>query len=139
MYLDFEKPIQDLQSKLDEMKTLAEESDVDVAQEVKSLEEKIKTLKKDIYSNLSRWQKVQLSRHPDRPYTLDYIENMCDQFIELHGDRFVKDDMAIVGGFAEIGDQSVMVIGHQKGKNTKMRQLRNFGMANQMDTVKLYA
>lgn len=130
MYLDFEKPIQDLQSKLDEMKTLAEESDVDVAQEVKSLEEKIKTLKKDIYSNLSRWQKVQLSRHPDRPYTLDYIENMCDQFIELHGDRFVKDDMAIVGGFAEIGDQSVMVIGHQKGKNTKMRQLRNFGMAN---------
>ncbi len=130
MYLDFEKPIQDLEGKLAEMKKIAEDSDVNVDQEVKSLEEKIKTLKKDIYSNLTRWQRVQLSRHPDRPYTLDYIENICDQFIELHGDRFVKDDMAIVGGFAEIGSQSFMVIGHQKGKNTKMRQLRNFGMAN---------
>lgn len=130
MYLDFEKPIQDLEGKLAEMKKIAEDSDVNVDQEVKSLEEKIKTLKKDIYSNLTRWQRVQLSRHPDRPYTLDYIENICDQFIELHGDRFVKDDMAIVGGFAEIGNQSFMVIGHQKGKNTKMRQLRNFGMAN---------
>jgi acetyl-CoA carboxylase carboxyl transferase subunit alpha len=130
MYLDFEKPIQDLESKLAEMTQIAQESDVDVSSEVKSLEEKILTLKKDIYSNLTRWQKVQLSRHPDRPYTLDYIENICDQFIELHGDRFVKDDMAIVGGFGEIGGQSFMVIGHQKGKNTKMRQLRNFGMAN---------
>jgi len=130
MYLDFEKPIQDMEGKLAEMKQIAEDSDVNVEQEVKSLEEKIKLLKKDIYSNLTRWQKVQLSRHPDRPYTLDYIENICDQFIELHGDRFVKDDMAIVGGFAEIGSQSFMVIGHQKGKNTKMRQLRNFGMAN---------
>jgi acetyl-CoA carboxylase carboxyl transferase subunit alpha len=130
MYLDFEKPIQDLEGKLAEMKQIAEDSDVDVSQEVKSLEEKIKTLKKDIYSNLTRWQRVQLSRHPDRPYTLDYIENMCDQFIELHGDRVVKDDKAIVGGFAEIDGQSFMVIGHQKGKNTKMRQVRNFGMAN---------
>lgn len=130
MYLDFEKPIQDMEGKLAEMKQIAEDSDVNVDQEVKSLEEKIKILKKDIYSNLTRWQKVQLSRHPDRPYTLDYIENICDQFIELHGDRFVKDDMAIVGGFAEIGKQSFMIIGHQKGKNTKMRQLRNFGMAN---------
>jgi len=130
MYLDFEKPIQDLEGKLAEMKQIADDSDVDVSQEVKSLEEKIKTLKKDIYSNLTRWQKVQLSRHPDRPYTLDYIENICDQFIELHGDRSVKDDKAIVGGFAEIDGNSFMVIGHQKGKNTKMRQIRNFGMAN---------
>lgn len=130
MYLDFEKPIQDLEGKLAEMKQIADDSDVDVSQEVKSLEEKIKTLKKDIYSNLSRWQKVQLSRHPDRPYTLDYIENICDQFIELHGDRVVKDDKAIVGGFAEIDGKSFMIIGHQKGKNTKMRQVRNFGMAN---------
>ncbi|MDB5258283.1 MAG: accA [Chitinophagaceae bacterium] len=130
MYLDFEKPIQDLEGKLAEMKQIADDSDVDVSQEVKSLEEKIKTLKKDIYSNLTRWQKVQLSRHPDRPYTLDYIENICDQFIELHGDRVVKDDKAIVGGFAEIDGQSFMIIGHQKGKNTKMRQIRNFGMAN---------
>jgi acetyl-CoA carboxylase carboxyl transferase subunit alpha len=130
MYLDFEKPIQDLEGKLAEMKQIADDSDVDVSQEVKSLEEKIKTLKKDIYSNLTRWQKVQLSRHPDRPYTLDYIENICDQFIELHGDRVVKDDKAIVGGFAEIDGKSFMIIGHQKGKNTKMRQIRNFGMAN---------
>jgi acetyl-CoA carboxylase carboxyl transferase subunit alpha len=130
MYLDFEKPIQDLEGKLAEMKQIADDSDVDVSQEVKSLEEKIKILKKDIYSNLTRWQKVQLSRHPDRPYTLDYIENMCDQFIELHGDRVVKDDKAIVGGFAEIDGKSFMIIGHQKGKNTKMRQVRNFGMAN---------
>lgn len=130
MYLDFEKPIQDLEGKLAEMKQIADDSDVDVSQEVKSLEEKIKTLKKDIYSNLTRWQKVQLSRHPDRPYTLDYIENICDQFIELHGDRVVKDDKAIVGGFAEIDGNSFMIIGHQKGKNTKMRQIRNFGMAN---------
>jgi len=130
MYLDFEKPIQDLEGKLAEMKQIADDSDVDVSQEVKSLEEKIKTLKKDIYSNLTRWQKVQLSRHPDRPYTLDYIENICDQFIELHGDRVVKDDKAIVGGFAEIDGNSFMIIGHQKGKNTKMRQVRNFGMAN---------
>lgn len=130
MYLDFEKPIQDLEGKLAEMKQIADDSDVDVSQEVKSLEEKIKILKKDIYSNLTRWQKVQLSRHPDRPYTLDYIENICDQFIELHGDRVVKDDKAIVGGFAEIDGKSFMIIGHQKGKNTKMRQVRNFGMAN---------
>ncbi len=130
MYLDFEKPIQDLEGKLAEMKQIADDSDVDVSQEVKSLEEKIKTLKKDIYSNLTRWQRVQLSRHPDRPYTLDYIENICDQFIELHGDRVVKDDKAIVGGFAEIDGNSFMIIGHQKGKNTKMRQVRNFGMAN---------
>ncbi|MBC7487422.1 MAG: acetyl-CoA carboxylase carboxyltransferase subunit alpha [Cytophagaceae bacterium] len=130
MYLDFEKPIQDLEGKLAEMKQIADDSDVDVSQEVKSLEKKIETLKKDIYSNLTRWQKVQLSRHPDRPYTLDYIENICDQFIELHGDRVVKDDKAIVGGFAEIDGNSFMIIGHQKGKNTKMRQVRNFGMAN---------
>ncbi|MCU0417296.1 MAG: acetyl-CoA carboxylase carboxyltransferase subunit alpha [Cytophagaceae bacterium] len=130
MYLDFEKPIGDLETKLAEMKQVAEESEVDVTKEVKSLEAKILELKKDIYSNLTRWQRVQLSRHPERPYTLDYIQGMCDTFIELHGDRAVKDDMAMVGGFGTIGEQTFMIIGHQKGRKTKERQVRNFGMAN---------
>lgn len=130
MHLDFEKPIAELEAKLVDMKQLAQENNVDVAEAVKSLETKIKNLKKEIYSNLTRWQRVQLSRHPDRPYTLDYIYDICDKFIELHGDRSVKDDKAMVGGFADIGGQGVMVIGHQKGRNTKQRQMRNFGMAN---------
>jgi acetyl-CoA carboxylase carboxyl transferase subunit alpha len=130
MHLDFEKPIAELEAKLVDMKQLAQENNVDVAEAVKSLEAKIKNLKKEIYSNLTRWQRVQLSRHPDRPYTLDYICEMADKFVELHGDRAVKDDKAMIGGFAEIGGQSIMIIGHQKGRNTKQRQLRNFGMAN---------
>ncbi|MBX9853681.1 MAG: acetyl-CoA carboxylase carboxyltransferase subunit alpha [Cytophagaceae bacterium] len=130
MHLDFEKPIAELEAKLVDMKQLAQENNVDVEEAVKSLEAKIKNLKKEIYSNLTRWQRVQLSRHPDRPYTLDYIADIADKFIELHGDRGVKDDKAMVGGFAEIGGQGVMLIGHQKGRNTKQRQLRNFGMAN---------
>lgn len=129
-YLDFEKPIADLESKLSDMQQLAIENDVDVADAVKSLEDKIKTLKKETYQNLTRWQRVQVSRHPDRPYTLDYIEEIADKFIELHGDRAVKDDKAMIGGLAEIDGQSVMIIGHQKGRNTKQRQYRNFGMAN---------
>lgn len=129
-YLDFEKPIADLESKLADMKQLAIDNDVDVADAVKSLEEKIKTLKKETYQNLTRWQRVQVSRHPDRPYTLDYISDITDKFIELHGDRAVKDDKAMVGGLGEIGGNAVMIIGHQKGRNTKQRQLRNFGMAN---------
>jgi acetyl-CoA carboxylase carboxyl transferase subunit alpha len=129
-YLDFEKPISELESKLADMKQLAEENNVDVEAAVKTLEEKIKKLKKDTYSNLTRWQRVQLSRHPDRPYTLDYIYAISDKFIELFGDRMVKDDKAMVGGFGEIDGQTFMFIGQQKGRNTKQRQLRNFGMAN---------
>lgn len=130
MLLDFEQPIAALEGKLQEMKKLAEESQVDVSEAVKALEEKIKSLKKETYANLTRWQRVQLSRHGDRPYTLDYIEGMSTKFVELHGDRNVNDDKAMVGGFGEIDGRTVMLIGHQKGRNTKQRQFRNFGMAN---------
>jgi acetyl-CoA carboxylase carboxyl transferase subunit alpha len=130
MHLDFEKPIADLEAKLTDMKQLAEENQVDVSDAVKSLESKIKALKKETYANLTRWQRVQISRHPERPYTLDYIYDITEKFIEQHGDRFVKDDKAMVGGFGEVGNQTVMFIGQQKGRNTKQRQMRNFGMAN---------
>jgi acetyl-CoA carboxylase carboxyl transferase subunit alpha len=130
MLLDFEQPIASLEGKLKEMKTLAEDSQVDVSEAVKALEEKIKTLKKETYANLTRWQRVQLSRHPNRPYTLDYIDGLATKFVELHGDRNVKDDKAMVGGFGEIDGRTIMFIGHQKGRNTKDRQYRNFGMAN---------
>ena len=130
MLLDFEQPIAALEGKLREMKSLAEESQVDVTDAVKALEEKIKQLKKETYSNLTRWQRVQLSRHADRPYTLDYISGITSTFIELHGDRNVSDDKAMVGGFGEVDGRSIMFIGQQKGRNTKQRQLRNFGMAN---------
>lgn len=129
-YLEFEKPIAELEAKLSDMKQLAEENNVDVSEAVKTLEEKIKKLKKDTYQNLTRWQRVQLSRHPDRPYTLDYIYEICTDFIELHGDRNVADDKAMVGGFGNIDGKPVMIIGQQKGRNTKQRQIRNFGMAN---------
>jgi acetyl-CoA carboxylase carboxyl transferase subunit alpha len=128
--LDFEKPIIELDQKLADMKQFAVENNVDVSEAVRLLEEKIARLKKTTYQNLTRWQRVQLSRHPDRPYTLDYIETICDKFIELHGDRNFGDDKAMLGGFGEIGGQSIMFIGHQKGRNTKQRQYRNFGMAN---------
>lgn len=129
-YLDFEKPIAELETKLADMKQLAEENNVDVEGAVKTLEGKIKKLKKDTYLNLTRWQRVQLSRHPDRPYTLDYIYAIADKFVEIYGDRGVKDDKALVGGFGEIQGQTFMFIGHQKGRNTKQRQVRNFGMPN---------
>lgn len=128
--LDFERPIIELEEKLQEMQSLAAESNVDVSEAVRQLEEKIKKLKKETYQNLTRWQRVQLSRHPDRPYTLDYIQEICDDFIEIHGDRQVRDDPAMVGGIGTIGKQSIMFIGQQKGRNTKQRQYRNFGMAN---------
>lgn len=128
--MEFEKPIVELESKLEEMKQLADSSNVDVSDDLKSLEKKIQKLKEDTYSHLTRWQKVQLSRHPERPYTLDYIYNITTDFIELHGDRTVKDDKAMVGGFGNVDGQSVMFIGQQKGRNTKQRQMRNFGMAN---------
>ncbi|WP_205590869.1 acetyl-CoA carboxylase carboxyltransferase subunit alpha [Hymenobacter oligotrophus] len=130
MLLDFEQPIAALEGKLREMQKLAQESQVDVSEAVEALEAKIKALKKETYANLTRWQRVQLSRHPDRPYTLDYIEGMTQKFVELHGDRTVADDKAMVGGFAELDGRTVMFIGQQKGRNTKQRQLRNFGMPN---------
>ena len=129
-YLDFEKPIAELENKLAEMRKLADENNVDVTEAAKSLENSIVKLRDEIFSNLTPWQRVQLSRHPDRPYTLDYIELMCEEFIELHGDRQVRDDPAIIGGFGKIGGETVMIIGQQKGRNTKQRQYRNFGMPN---------
>lgn len=130
MSLEFEQPITELEGKLTEMKQLAESSQVDVSDAVASLEKKIQDLKEDTYKNLTRWQRVQLSRHPDRPYTLDYLYNVTDDFVEIHGDRTVKDDKAMVGGFGTIDGQTIMFVGQQKGRNTKQRQMRNFGMAN---------
>ncbi len=127
---DFEKPIADLQLQIDKVKQVADKTKVDMTATLAELDAKIEATRQDVYSNLTGWQKVQISRHPERPYTLSYIEMICDDFIEMHGDRTVKDDKAIVGGFASIGGETVMVIGHQKGVNTKMRQYRNFGMAN---------
>jgi acetyl-CoA carboxylase carboxyl transferase subunit alpha len=112
------------------MKKLAIDNNVDVSLAVSQLEASIEELKKETFTNLTRWQRVQLSRHPERPYTLDYIEQMCDEFIEIYGDRTVGDDKAMVGGFGKIGDQTVMFVGQQKGRNTKQRQHRNFGMPN---------
>ena len=127
---DFEKPIADLNQEIEKVKQIAEKTKVNMSDKVKELEIKLEKTKNEVYQNLSRWQEVQLSRHQDRPQTLDYIEQICDDFIEMHGDRTVKDDKAIIGGFATLGGQTVMIIGHQKGKNTKERQYRNFGMAN---------
>lgn len=129
-YFDFEKPLQELQEQLDKARETHEKGKVDMSELMAQLEGKIEATRKNIYTSLNGWQKVQISRHPDRPYTLDYIEHIADDFIELHGDRNVKDDKAIVGGFATINGESVMIIGHQKGRNTKQRQYRNFGMPN---------
>ncbi len=130
MVLEFEKPIVDLEQKLQEMKDLAKGRNIDLTADIHSLEEKIQALKKETFQNLTRWQRVQLSRHGDRPYALDYIYEITHDFIELHGDRSVKDDKAMVGGLGNIDGRSVMFIGQQKGRNTKQRQERNFGMAN---------
>ena len=130
VFLDFEKPLESLYEQLEKIRQVGEAGDIDVSDKIKELENKIKAQTKEIYSNLTGWQKVQLSRHPERPYTLFYINNMCKKFVELHGDRFFKDDKAVVGGMANIDGQNVVIIGHQKGVNTKMRQYRNFGMAN---------
>jgi len=130
-YLDFEMPIKELLDQLDKCQIIGKESDVDVSATCKKIEKKLEKSRKDIYKNLTPWQRVQLSRHPNRPYTLDYIKAICgDTFMELHGDRNVKDDKAMIGGLGKIGDQSFMFIGQQKGYNTKTRQYRNFGMAN---------
>ena len=130
-YLDFEEPIKDLDNQLKECLDLGEKSDIDVTKTSNKIRIKLKQTIKDIYSNLSPWQKVQISRHPDRPYTLDYIHNILgNTFLELHGDRNFKDDKAMVGGLGKIDNQTFMFIGQQKGHNTKDRQYRNFGMAN---------
>lgn len=128
--LDFEKPIAELEAKLNDMKRLAKDSDMDVQAAIEALEKKILELKKETFENLTGWQRVQLSRHPERPYTLDYIYEITSDFIEIHGDRTVADDKAMVGGLGSIDGKTFMLIGQQKGRNTKQRQLRNFGMAN---------
>lgn len=129
-FLDFEKPIEELYEQLDKVKQVGEKSQVDVSSTTTEIEQKIKEVRKEIFTHLTSWQKVQMSRHPNRPYTMAYITRLCDKFIELHGDRNVKDDKAMVGGFGEIDGKTIMFIGQQKGVNTKMRQLRNFGMPN---------
>ncbi len=130
-YLEFELPIKELEEQFEKACAIGAESDVDVTDTCKQIEKKLNETKKEIYKNLTAWQRVQLSRHPSRPYTLDYINAICgDSFLELHGDRNVKDDKAMIGGLGKIGDQSFMFIGQQKGYNTKTRQYRNFGMAN---------
>ncbi|HNQ26516.1 MAG TPA: acetyl-CoA carboxylase carboxyltransferase subunit alpha [Aquaticitalea sp.] len=130
-YLEFELPIKELEDQLDKCKIIGKESEVDVTETCKQIEKKLIATKKEIYKNLTAWQRVQLSRHPNRPYTTDYIKALCgDSFLELHGDRNVKDDKAMVGGLGKIGDQSFMIVGQQKGYNTKTRQYRNFGMSN---------
>lgn len=129
-FLDFEKPIKDLYEQIEQLEISAEKTKTDMSAAITMLERKIMETKKQITDNLTPWQKVQLSRHPDRPYTLKYIEKMCTDFVELHGDRNIRDDKAMVGGFANFNGETVMIIGQQKGINTKMRQIRNFGMAN---------
>ncbi|WP_243472398.1 acetyl-CoA carboxylase carboxyltransferase subunit alpha [Winogradskyella sp. MH6] len=130
-YLEFELPIKELEEQLDKCQIIGKESDVDVTETCKQIEKKLAETKKEIYKNLTAWQRVQLSRHPNRPYTLDHIKALCgDSFLELHGDRNVKDDKAMIGGLGKIGDQTYMFIGQQKGYNTKTRQYRNFGMSN---------
>ncbi|MCW3094037.1 MAG: Acetyl-coenzyme carboxylase carboxyl transferase subunit alpha [Ferruginibacter sp.] len=129
-FLDFEKPIKDLYDQVDLLKAAQEKSKTDMSASIASLEQRIMETRRELTQHLTPWQKVQLSRHPDRPYTLKYIDKMCTNFMELHGDRNFKDDKAMVGGFADLDGQTVMIIGQQKGINTKMRQIRNFGMAN---------
>ena len=130
-YLEFELPIKELEDQLDKCQIIGKESDVDVSETCQQIEKKLAETKKDIYKNISPWQRVQLSRHPNRPYTLDHINALCgDTWLELHGDRNVKDDKAMIGGLGKIGDQTYMFIGQQKGFNTKTRQYRNFGMSN---------
>jgi acetyl-CoA carboxylase carboxyl transferase subunit alpha len=130
-YLEFEKPIAELVEQLEKIKQAGEKSGVDVSASIADIEEKIKQAQTDIYNKLTPWERVQVSRHPERPYTLAYINSVTDNtFIELHGDRTVKDDKAMVGGFGSVDGKTVMFIGQQKGINTKMRQIRNFGMAN---------
>jgi acetyl-CoA carboxylase carboxyl transferase subunit alpha len=130
MAFDFEKPITEIQEQIENARKIAEKGKVDMTAAIAELETKLEQTRHQVYENLNGWQRVQMRRHPERPYSLDYIENITQGFIEQHGDRNVKDDKAIIGGFASIDGQTVMVIGQQKGRNTKMRQYRNFGMPN---------
>src|ERR1700750_2754338 len=129
-FLDVERPIKELFDEIEKLKQTAEKTKVDLSDSIKKLEDQVIEKRREITQHLTAWQKVQLSRHPDRPYTFKYIDKMTTNFMELHGDRNVKDDKAMVGGFAELDGQTVMFIGQQKGINTKMRQIRRFGMAN---------
>jgi len=129
-FLEFEKPIIELEKKISDMKDFAVGEDLELNNEIESLKKKLKKLRDKTYSNLTRWQRVQMSRHPKRPYTLDYINNMSTDFIELHGDRCFADDKAMVGGFGYLDDKPVMFVGQQKGKDTKQKVIRNFGMAH---------
>ena len=137
-YLEFEQPMADLEKKIQELEQLSSSSDGVLSKEVDSLKKKVESLQKNIFENLTRWQRVQLARHPERPYTLDYIERICDSFIELHGDRFHADDKAIIGGLGQINGTTFMIIGHQKGRDTASRTYRNFGMANPEGYRKAY-
>ncbi len=128
--LDFEKPVVELEKKIEELKHFIAEKKIDLSAEVRKLEEKLQTLRKDVYGNLSAWQRVQLARHPQRPYTLDYLGALMTDFLELHGDRSFADDKALIGGFAKFNGQSVLVLGHQKGRDTKENLRRNFGCAH---------
>jgi acetyl-CoA carboxylase carboxyl transferase subunit alpha len=128
--LDFEKPIVELEKKIQELKKFISDKKIDLSSEVKRLEEKLEHLKKDTYTNLSAWQRVQLARHPNRPYTLDYINMFMSNFIELHGDRLFADDKALIAGFAKLDNQNIVVMGHQKGRDTKENLRRNFGCAH---------
>ncbi|MGN6399273.1 MAG: acetyl-CoA carboxylase carboxyltransferase subunit alpha, partial [Flavisolibacter sp.] len=129
-FLDFEKPVKDLIDEIERLKHVSEQKKIDHSKTIAELEGNILEKRKEVTQNLTAWQKVQLSRHPDRPYTMKYIQNMTTNFVELFGDRNVKDDKAMVGGFAQLNGETVMMIGQQKGINTKTRQIRNFGMAN---------
>lgn len=137
-YLDFEQPIAELESKIEELKNLSNISEGVLDKEIESLQKRVDKLRKTIFTNLTRWQRVQLARHPDRPYTLDYINLITENFMELHGDRYHSDDKAIVGGLAKLDKDTVMIIGHQKGRDTKSRKFRNFGMANPEGYRKAY-
>ena len=130
VFLDFELSLVELHEELDKIKEINAKGKIDLSKSIEELEARILKERKEIYKDLSGWQKVQISRHVERPYTLHYLNNMCDSFSELHGDRYAGDDKAIVGGIGRIGKQNIMFVGHQKGVNTKMRQFRNFGMAN---------
>ena len=129
-FLEFERPIVDLEKKISDMKDFSIGENLELSGEIASLEKKLERLRRDVYSNLTRWQKVQIARHPKRPYALDYIKHMATDFVELHGDRSFADDKAVVGGFAHLDGQPVMIVGQQKGRNTKQKLLRNFGMSH---------
>ena len=129
-FLEFERPIVDLEKKISDMRDFSVGGNLEFSDEIASLEKKLQRLRREVYSNLTRWQKVQIARHPKRPYTLDYIKHMCTDFVELHGDRSFADDKAVVGGFAHLDGEPVMIVGQQKGRDTKQKLHRNFGMAH---------